>query len=214
MFILKLFSILLVSYMVQSLPTTDVCNKTRHLINDAAQSRTAAENKTVILYCAANAVQIIARCLNGNATQLNLTIATENPVTEIVLKTTFQQFSNECKDFTLAMSLKHQLQDSLFRQKNQGLIPHQINRLSSILIYLQTIANSLDDIHSRQQSSHCVRMSAHGYRMMYHVQYNTTSLLTEIETKGKRWVKNESYRKGAGSCTCEVLYPIWNCFFP
>ena len=161
MSILKSFSILLVSYMVQSLPTSDSCNKRRHIINDAAKSRTAAQNKTVILYCAANAVQIIAQGLNGHPTQLDLAIATENRVTEIILNTAFQQFSNECKDFTLAMSLKHQLQDSLFRQKNQDLTPHQINRLSSILIYLQTIANSLNYIHSRQQSSHCVRLSAH-----------------------------------------------------
>ena len=195
--------------MVQSLPTTDSCNKRRHIINDAAQSRTGAENKTVILYCAANAVQIIAQGLNGHPTQLNLAIATENPVTEIELNTTFQQFSNECKDFTLAMSLKHQLQDSLFRQKNQYLTPHQINQLSSILIYLQTIANSLDDIHSRQQSSHCVRLSAHGYRMMYHVQYDTTSLLSKIETQGRSWIKSDNYKKAAGSCICEVLYPTW-----
>ena len=186
--------------------TSDSCN--RDNINDAAQSRTAAQNKTVIVYCAAIAVQTNAQILRD----FNLSVATKNPIASIILNKTFQQFSNDCKNFTLAMSLKHQLQDSLFRQKNQDLLTsddHQkINRLSSILIYLQTIADSLDDIHSRQQSSHCVRLSAHGYRMMYHVLlYDTTSLLTEIEKHGRRWYLN--YKIEPGPCVCDVLYPTW-----
>ena len=186
--------------------TSDSCNHDN--INNAAQSRTAAENKTVILYCAANAVQINAQFLKD----LNLSVATKNPIASIILNKTFQQFSNECKDFILTMSLKHQLQNYLFTQNNSDLTSDQISRLSSILIYLQTVANSLDDIQFRQQSSHCVRLSAYGYRMMYHVQYDTTSLLSEINDQGHRLIENENYKDKAGSCVCEVLYPTWKLF--
>ena len=65
------------------------------------------------------------------------------------------------------------------------------------------MANSLDDTHSRQQSKHCVRLSAHGYRMMYHVQYDTTSLLSEIETQGRSWLKSRNFN----SRTCLNVYP-------
>ena len=197
MFLLKFFIVLLFSYMVQS-----VCDHDR--INDAVKNRTAVQNKTAIVHCAALAVQGNAQLLN----KLNLPTTTENPVASIILNKTFKQFSNECKDFTLAMSLKHQLQNYLFTKNNSDLTNHT-SQLSSILIYLQTIANSLDDIHSRQQSSHCVRLSAHGYRMMYHVQYNATSLFTEINDQGHRWVRNENYKDKAGSCVCTVLYPSW-----
>ena len=172
-----------------------------------AQSSKADQNQTVIVGCAASTIQRIATFELNN--ELNYTVATENPVTSIILNRTFKQFSNKCKDFTLAMSLKHQLQDSLFRQKNQDLTPHQINRLSSILIYLQTMANNLDDIQFRQESKHCVRLSAHGYRMMYHVRYgNTTSLLNEIKEQGHYWVTNGNYE----ARNCEELYPTNNLF--
>ena len=193
MFLLKFFIVLLFSCMVQS---SDPCNNSSDSILEAAQ------NKTVIVHCAAIAVQKIAQRLNN----LTLSIATENPVTSVILNTTFQQFSSKCKDFTLAMSLKHQLQNYLFTQNNLDVTNHT-SQLSSILIYLQTIANSLDDIHSRQRSSQCVRLSAHGYRIMYHVLYDTTSLLTEIETQGRSWVSDGNYKNGVGPCVCKVLYP-------
>ena len=192
--------------MVQS---SDNCDNNSVSILNAARSRTVVQNKTVTAYCAALSVQGNAQLLEN----LTLQVATENLVAKIILEKTFEQFSNKCKDFTLAMSLKHQLQNSLFRKKNQNLSTsddHQkINRLSSILIYLQTIANSLDDIHSRQQSSHCVRLSAHGYRMMYHVKNVNTPLLTAIKNRGMSWVKN--YNKGTkyGPCDCKVLYRKW-----
>ena len=173
--------------MVQSLnirTIEDACNKaeTRDNINNAAKNRTVYQNQTVIVDCTTNAVQIVAtKLIQNGLSQLNLPVATENPVTSSILKTTFQNVSTKCKNFTLAMSLKHQLQNYLFTQNNSDLTSDQISRLSSILIYLQTVANSLDNIHSRQQSSHCVRLSAHGYRMIYHVLYETTSLLTEIK---------------------------------
>ena len=75
------------------------------------------------------------------------------------------------------------------------------------------MANSLDDIHSRQQSSHCAILSADEYRIMYHVLYtNTTSLLSEIETQGRKWVRfiNKNYEMKHGTCICKVLYATWN----
>ena len=182
--------------MVQSLnirTIEDPCNKTetRDNINNAAKNRTVYQNQTVIVDCATNAVQIVAtKLIQNGLSQLNLPVATENPVTSSILKTTFQNVSTECKNFTLAMSLKHQLQNYLFTQNNSDLTSDQISQLSSILIYLQTVANSLDNIHSRRQTSHCVRLSAHGYRMIYHVLYETTSLLTEIKEQGITWVRN------------------------
>ena len=196
--------------MVQSQNNVARCKKTetRDDINNAAKIRTADQNQSVVVLCAASAVQRVAVVLNDT---LNLSISTEDQDTGTIIDKTYKKFSNECQYFTLAMSLKHQLQNYLFTQNNPNLTNHT-SQLSSILIYLQTIANSLDDIHSRKQSSHCVRLSADEYRIMYHVLYtNTTSLLSEIERRGREWfffIKN-IYEIQHVTCVCEVLYPTW-----
>ena len=165
----------------------------------AAQSSTVDRNQTDKVYCAAIEVQSSAQLLKELS--FEVPVATENPVASIILNTTFQRFSSECKNFTLAMSLKHQLQNYLFTQNTSNLMSDQISRLSSILINLHRVANSFNDIHSRNKSSHCVRLSEHGYRLMYHVvQYENTSLLTEINNQGKKWAKNNN--KGGGSSSC------------
>ena len=159
--------------MVQSLniPTKDPCNKkTCDDVNNAAKIRTADQNQTVIVRCAAKAVQRVALGLKD---ELILSIATEDQDTGTIIDKTYKMFSSECRHFTIAISLKHQLQNYLFTQNNPDLANHT-SQLSSILIYLQTMANSLDDIHSRQQSKHSVRLSADEYRTMYHVLYTNS----------------------------------------
>ena len=182
MFLLKLFIVLLFSYM------------------SAAQSCTVDRNQANKVYCAA--IEVHRSALLLKELSLGVPVATENPVATIILSTTFQRFSSECKNFTLAMSLKHQLQNYLFTQNISTPVSNQISLLSSILINLHRVANSFDDIHSKNKSSHCVRLSEHGYRLMYHVvQYKTTPLLTEIENQGKKWVDNNN--KGNGSRCCK-----------
>ena len=84
--------------MVQS---SDYCDNKSVSILNAARSRTVVENKTVTVYCAALSVHGNAQLLED----LTLQVATENLVAKIILEKTFEQFSNECKNFTLAMSL-------------------------------------------------------------------------------------------------------------
>jgi len=66
-----------------------------------------------------------------------------------------QQFNFTCSVFTTAMAIKYQLQDSLFEAKyfvavNGRLVgvnnPEDINNLNSVIEYLQTITDILQEI--------------------------------------------------------------------
>jgi len=109
---------------------------------------------------------------------VNLTLHHNNITNSItkIIDEAFDQFSYECKNVTLAMSLKHQLQNYLFKQNTQHLTDDHIKQLS---VYLQTIENILDQVQFSQHHTKCVQLSSTQYRMMYHVRYNAdASLLT------------------------------------
>jgi len=132
---------------------------------------------------------------------------TINSDTVGILNPIFQLFSNKCKDFTLAMSLKHQLQKYFFNPRAQNLKNLQISQLSLILIHLQTIANMLDDLQFRQNNSYCIRLSAHGYRMMYNALYrDNNSLLHHIKCEGEKW---EGKYEKIDFFDCKVLHPTF-----
>ena len=181
-----------------SLQSSDSCNDTR----DATDA--ATQNKTVIVYCAAHTMQRIALLLRHSLDSTLNEIAPNNKIILKIIQNTvfFHQYSDECKDFTLAMSLYYQLQTYPDKQNSQ------INnkKLCLILTYLKMIANNLDEIQHSKQETCCARLTADGYKRMYHVLYKTTSLLTEIETQSISWAKNENYKKGAPPSLC-ILYP-------
>ena len=193
--------------MVQSF---DSCDDTSVSILNATQNKSneATKNETVIVHCAAHTMQRIAFEFLWNKS-LNIMLNETAPNIKLILNTIlyFHQYSDECKDFTLAMSLYYQLQTYPDKQKD-----HINNKkLCLILTYLKMVANNLDEIqHSKQERRRCARLTADGYKRMYHVLYKTTSLLTEIDTQSRSWVKNENYKKGASSSLCTnatKLYP-------
>ena len=164
MSVLKFFIVILFSYTGQC----NICKVLKPGILLEAEKRTVAENNIVIVRCASNAIKEITKTFTQD---LNATCATSadpsttnNSDTVDILKATFELFSNKCKDFTLAMSLKHQLLNWFFNQRAQNLNNSQISQFSLILIHLQTIANILDDAQFREQSNYCIRLSSHGYR--------------------------------------------------
>ena len=182
----QFFIISVITIMVQSAPVK----------RDTDENQTAmtkdVQNKLNTLYCAAQSVQRTAVTLKerlNRATVLNESDI--NSDTKEVINETFDHFSSKCRDFTLAMSLKHQLQDYLF---NQDLNDEDVKQLSSLLVALQTIANILDQLQFYKNSSNCPRLSSTEYKMMYQVQYSTnnnniTLLLEPIID----WVRGTNY---------------------
>jgi len=101
------------------------------------------------------------------------------------------------------MSLKHQLQDHLFNQYNLSLTTEESKHVYSILVGLQTAADILDQYRFSQHNTNCPRLSAAGYKMMYHVQYNT-SLVEVTIGQGGIWVHDDYliYGNNKTSPTC------------
>ena len=197
MSLLQFFIISVITIMVQSSP---VKIDTDEQLLQKAVMRTDVQNKTVTLFCAAQSVQnTAAELLNlatllQNINQSTLHESDINNNTKAVINETFNYFSSECQNFTLAMSLKHQLQDYLFNQSNQDLnyedteeLSHQIKQLSSLLVPLQTMANIFDQLQFYKYTTNCPRLSSSEYKMMYQVQYSTTSLLHSISKLGGNW---------------------------
>ena len=210
---LQFFIISVVTVMVQSAPVKrDTCNEAskKTLLIEAAATRTDVENKTVILLCAAQSVQNTTARLKerlNRATVLDVSDINNN--NKEVINKTFNHFSSICQDFTLAMSLQHQLQDYLLNQSNQNVTDEDIKQLSSLLVALQTMSNILDQLQFYNNSSNCPRLSSTEYKMMYQVQYTTTynnnieSLLKPIEM----WSHKNNYETGTkpDPCNCKVL---------
>jgi len=150
-------------------------------------------------YCA-------AKLFKDNAGSPNKTKISDINKTAVLCQL-LNHFSEECKDFTKAMSLKHQLQDYLFNQYNLSLTAKQVY---SILVGLQTTANILDQYQFSQHNKTCPRLSAAQYKMMYHVKcYNISeSLLRDIKTLGDSWVHDNYHIYGGNkpSPDCKQLF--------
>ena len=152
------------------------------------------------LYCAATSLRNTAGKLRLKLTlppypQMDINVSTEK-----IMNTTFDHFSKECKNFTIAMILKHQLQDFLF---NTDIITPQlsdttelnsdnIKRISIILTNLQTMASIFDDMQFSKHHSSCVRLTPIQYKIMYHVRYSNISLLQSLKDM-EEWALDESY---------------------
>ena len=196
---LQFFIISVITIMIQSAPVK------RDINENQAAMKTDVQNKLNTLYCAAQSVQrtvATVASLNGilnRATAIHESDINSN--TEAVISETFNHFSSKCQNFTLAMSLKHQLQDYLFNQdlndEDTEELSDQIENLSSLLVALQTMANILNHLQFYNNSSNCPRLSPTEYKMMYQVQYSTTynnnidSLLEPIE----KWSHTDNYEE-------------------
>jgi len=191
--------------MAQSVPV-DVCRKVRdHLLLEAVK-RTDVENKTVTLYCVADSIHDTTKSLlNQNFTLHDITEVDINNVNKTVIDEILNHFSGECQNFTSAMSLKHQLQEYLFKQTNQNLIndDNHIEQLSSMLVGLQTMANILNQLQFYKHNSYCPRLSASQYKMIYQL-HPISSLLQSIGELGGNWTKNKYYDR-LNPCNCKVL---------
>ena len=130
LFITQLLIISVVGLMVQSAPVT--------VTDDHLHKRSTNESKRVIeksLFCAATSLHFDIKDLPSDLTvpaapQTNITLKT-------VMNATFDHFSTVCKNFTITMSLKYQVQDLLFNtDTTPELITDNIQNLSEILTSL------------------------------------------------------------------------------
>jgi len=198
MYQLTLFIIFIIIYVVQSAPLSHD-RRIRRQANDAITNNMNSIKNN--LYCAA---KLVADPLKQK--KFNITL-TRSAIKTGVLNQTIDQFSEECKDFTKAMSLKYQLLDHLFNQHDLSLTTDQTKDVNSILHGLQTTAYTLDQYQFSQYNTSCPRLSAAEYKIMYHVQFPTNlSLLDEISKQGDRWSKETYfiYKNNGGlpSVTC------------
>ena len=151
--------------MVQSAPVS--------VTDDHLHKRSTNESKRVIeksLFCAATSLHFGIKHLSSNFTVPAAPQISSN--TDMAMSVTFDNFSTLCKNFTIAMSLKYQVQDLLFNNDTTPeLTTDNIQNLIKILIKLQTMATALDNIHFYRNNDHsrCVRLTEAQYRIMYHV---------------------------------------------
>ena len=181
--------------MVQSAP---VNNNVLHLrSSDISEVQRLFEKD---LYCAATSLRNTAGKLRLKLTLPPYPQIDINVNTEKIMNATFDHFSKECRNFTIAMILKHQLQDFLF---NTDVITPQISdtielnsdnikRVSTILTNLQTMASIFDDMQFSKHHSSCVRLTPIQYKIMYHVRYSDIPLLQSLKDM-EDWALDESY---------------------
>ena len=177
MYRLTPFIIFIVSHMVQSAP----------LNHDQRIRRETDSTIKRNFYCAAKLFKDNAQILD----HMNISISLADiPVDDrtAVLCQLYNHFSEECKNFTKAMSLKHQLQDYLFNQDSSSLHTDQAEYVHSILVGLQTTADVLDQYQFSQHSKNCLRLPAAQYKMMRCKEFSTALLVNDILKLGDSWV--------------------------
>ena len=104
------------------------------------------------------------------------------------MNVTFNHFSTLCKNFTIAMSLKYQVQDLLYLVlTTPELTADNIHNLLEIITSLQTMATALDDLQFHKDHSRCIRLTAAQYRIMYYVQHPNTTLIQALKGITEFW---------------------------
>ena len=181
-FIIQLLIISVVGLMVQSAPVSDNLKKRG---TTAANVNTNVKKLEQRLLCAASSIR--------NAKWLD-TLEPHEPIvpqsgnyTELV-HTIFDQFSLHCKGFTNATSLKYHVQDLLFDNNTTPQLSYE--NLSKLLIKLQTMATTLDDIQYIRDHSSCVRLTAAQYRIMYYAKFEQDNAAKDFMDD---WARNEEY---------------------
>ena len=196
--------ILVVGILVQTVPVTrgQDCEGITHNNNKSAKA-----SKLEHLYCA-------VRSLRRTTQQLNSTITDQlsgidiNTNTVPILIEVFEKFSNTCKKFTTAMSLKHQLQQYMLSDSGPVLNSSQVKFYSSMLVSLQTITNILDDIEFIQHKRHCVTLTSAHYEKIYYQNFDNTSLLDVMIKELASWLNSFGKSVIANSimCICKTVY--------
>ena len=175
---IQLVIVSVVALMVQAVPVTRNVN----CGTSKDQSKTADVRKLEHLYCVTRSLKEIVQPLAPNKT---VNVSETNMSTETMTKV-FENFSDKCRNYTQAMSLKHWLQDYLL---NDNVKSDQIESYSSMLVSLQTITNILDDVEFIQHKKHCVTLTAAHYEKIHHVQYDNTSVLDVLLAEMKNWMR-------------------------
>ena len=145
------------------------------------------------LYCAAK--DLYDATGNLRKAQYSLT-RSHFPEIDIDVKTKivdklYNLSSNRCKNYTIVMILKHQLQDHIFNPNMTDLdlsAEHVTGNISIILTSLQTMADSFNDFELRIVNKRCVKLTPAQYQIMYYVKYNRKdSLLKLLKDNFEGW---------------------------
>jgi len=187
LFIIQVFIISALTLMIQSAP---IERSTENVMTKEEKNQRELEKS---LYCA-------ARSLHNAVGQLRTASYTLPPLpkvnisssTEAIMNKILHLFSYRCKNFTEAMTLKHQLQDHLFNADTApDLSSGNAKILSTILTSLQTMANTFDDMEFNKDSRRCIKLTPAQYKIMYYVRY-TNPLLVALNDDLEEWYLESS----------------------
>ena len=188
LFIIQLFIISAFGLMVQSAPVNDVTKRST-MSKEEINQRKLEKN----LYCASQTLYNNAVKLQNKAgfTLPSLPQADIDNTTKAIANKTFDHFSHRCKNFTIAMTLKHQLQERIFSNDTTVEVnSDNAKKLFKILTSLQSLANVFNDMEFIKNNSRCVKLTTAQYRIMYYVRY-TALLLESLEDDFEDWYLNE-----------------------
>ena len=187
-FILQLFIISAFGLMAQSAPVNDV-TKTSTVSKKEMNQRKLENN----IYCAAQSLYDAGGDLRDKKYTLSpLPKINVNSNTKRNMNRMLHHFSDLCKYFTKAMTLKHQLQEHLFNTDSAPqLNSDNHDKISTILTSLQTMANIFDDMQFNKDNSSCVKLTPAQYRIMYYVRY-TAPLLESLKDDLEGWYRDDS----------------------
>jgi len=214
---IQLMIVSVVAVMVQSNPVPS-CELHRDQI-------LANANKQDYLYCVTNSLKKTIVQLNST---LNSSIIVNVPeidrvVTNTTMAMVLKGFSKRCTSYTKAMSLKHWLQDYLLNDNipvlNDCIKSNDCSEpYSSVLVFLQTIANIFDDLEFSEDKKHCVTLAAAHYKKHFltltaahykKTQHDNASLLDVMLTEIMNW--HEATKKEMNGlphvCFCKIVYP-------
>ena len=184
-FILQLLIISAFGLMVQSAPVNDVTKRS----TDMVMTQRKLENN---LYCAAQSLHSARQKLEAAEFTLpSLLQADIDNTTETIANKTFNHFSDRCKHFTIAVTLKHQLQEHLFSDISVELNSDEAKELTTILTSLQSFANIFNDMELNENNSRCVKLTPDQYKIMYYVRY-TAPLLESLKDDLDGWYRDPS----------------------
>ena len=185
-FILQLLIILAFGLMVQSAPINDVTKRSTH-DKDMNQIKLLEMS----LFCTAEK-SILSNETRKELEDFNLIppyISQDkiNNTIKTIANKAFNHFSDRCKNFTKAMTLKHRFQEHLFSDNiSVELVSDNAKTLSRILTGLQSLAKIFNDLEFNQNNSRCVKLTPDQYRIMYHVLY-TAPLLESYKAVIGNW---------------------------
>ena len=171
-FILQLFIISAFGLMAQSAPVNDV---TKRSTDNKEMDQRRLERS---LYCAAESLYHERLKVNFALPSLPQDDIDNTGITKTIANKIFVHFSDRCKNFTKAMTLKHQLQEHLFSNDSSVVLnSDNVKILSIALIGLQSVAKIFNDLELNENNSRCVKLTPAQYRIMYYALY--TALLLE-----------------------------------